>query len=119
VTHAELLAAIQLQFSTRDTRLFRMNAGIAWQGDIASQNDRSLLLRNPRAVRLGPEGISDLVGFTGPQARFVAIECKTGSGRLSKQQRAFLELVHTMGALAGVARSIEEAGLILADCATL
>jgi hypothetical protein len=46
-------------------------------------------------------------------AVFVAIETKSPRGRLTPEQRAFIETAKRMGALAGVARSVEEATTIL------
>lgn len=113
MTHAELLAAIQLAYSKGNTRLFRMQAGVAWQGNVLEHTQSRLVLANPRAVRLGPEGISDLIGWTGPMAQFVATECKTGTGRPTKEQNAFIRLVIASGGRAGIARSLDDAHQIL------
>lgn len=111
--HADLLTAIQLALSKGDTRLFRMQAGVAWQGTIVERSARRLVLLNPRPVHMGPEGYVDLTGWTGPNARFLAIEAKTGKGRTTEAQDRFIELVKRSGGLAGVARSVEDALRIL------
>jgi len=54
-------------------------------------------------------GASDLIGLIRPTGRFLAIEVKTRKGKLSHDQKAFLELVKKSGGVAGVARSAEEA----------
>lgn len=54
-------------------------------------------------------GSADLVGFRHSDGKFVAIEIKTDAGRVSPQQRAWLEFVRGHGCLAGVARTIDEA----------
>jgi hypothetical protein len=43
----------------------------------------------------------------------VGIEVKTQTGRVRPEQRAFLEHMQAFGALAGVARSVEEAASIV------
>jgi VRR-NUC domain len=111
MTHAELLAAIQLACSKGGTRLFKINAGQAWQGRIVSRSAALLTLADYRAIQLAPEGVSDLIGFRGGQ--FVAIEAKTGRGRLTPEQSAFIDLVGAYGGRAGVARSVEDAARIL------
>jgi hypothetical protein len=52
-------------------------------------------------------GSSDLIGILA--GRFVALEVKTEVGRLTKEQRVFLEHVRRMGGFAAVVRSADEA----------
>ena len=110
-SESELLAQILLACSRGDTRLIRVNAGVAWQGRVLEQSANRLVLAYPRAVRLASEGVSDLIGFKG--ARFAAIEVKSARGRVRPEQQAFIDLVRASGGLAGVARSVEEAVGIL------
>lgn len=56
-----------------------------------------------------PVGFSDLFGFRKSDGRAVFIEVKTASGRVSKDQKRFLLKMREYGAIAGVARSEEEA----------
>ena len=56
-----------------------------------------------------PVGFSDLFGFRKSDGRAVFIEVKTASGRVSKDQKHFLSKMREYGAIAGVARSEEEA----------
>lgn len=107
-----LYSAIPLAFSHGDTRIFRVNAGMAWAGRVVKRTPQILTLANYHAVRLGPEGMSDLIGW-GPGGRFLAIECKYGRGRATEAQAAFLELVRASGGMSGIARSVEDAGLII------
>lgn len=108
----DLYPAILLEL-TRDpsVRLFRANSGIAWQGEVISQTVDRLILSRPRAVRLGPEGMSDLIGWS--KGRFVAIECKNGRNKLTEPQAAFIRAVQNSGGLAGVAYSVEDARRIV------
>ena len=75
------------------------------------------MLLHPRPIKLGAPGISDLIGWTSEGYRapavFVAIECKSKRGYPTTEQAAFLEIVTRHGGRAGIARSVEDAGLIL------
>ena len=51
-------------------------------------------------------GVSDILGVL--RGRFIAIEVKTPTGRLSKSQAKFLDEVKANGGLALVARSVED-----------
>jgi len=123
MTHSELLAAIQLAYSHGDTRLLKFTSGEAWSGRIIQQNARVITLGRYRHVEMGVAGISDLIGFSpvtitaemvGQRvAVFSGVEAKTGSGRPTREQKDFIELVMRCGGRAGVARSVEDAGKIL------
>lgn len=110
--HSELVRDIVARFSHGDTRLFVTNTGVAWQGQIVEKSRDLLVLLNPRPVHFGVVGISDITGLIG--AIYVAIECKTGKARPTKEQISFLQMVTRLGGRAGIARSIEDAEKILA-----
>lgn len=77
--------------------IFRMNAG---------------KVRTPdgRFFQTGvPKGFPDLFGFRKSDAKAVFIEVKTKSGRVSPEQKHFLEQMQKTGAIAGVCRSVEDA----------
>lgn len=77
--------------------IFRINVGAA-------------LTPDGRFFRTGvPPGFSDLFGVRRADGRAVFIEVKTASGRVSKDQKQFLSRMRACGAIAGVARSEEEA----------
>ena len=108
----DIQTQILLELSRGDTRLFRVNAGAAWQGTVIEKTSTRLVLAYPRAIKLAAPGVSDLIGWTAG-GRFVAVECKTPTGRLRPEQAAFLRLALASGCLAGVARSVEDARGIL------
>ena len=56
-----------------------------------------------------PVGFSDLFGVRKSDGRAVFIEVKTKRGRASEKQKQFLSKMREYGAIAGVARSEEEA----------
>jgi hypothetical protein len=122
-SEADLLAAIQLALSTGNVRLWRFNAGMSWQGTELWRKDGRLLLGNPRVVRLGARGMSDLIGLKcitvtpamiGRRlAVFVGIETKSARGRVTPEQADFLAMLAELGALEGIARSVDDARAIL------
>jgi hypothetical protein len=110
-------------FSRGPTRVFRQNAGIAWQGKIIDQSPSRLVLAYPRAIRLGSPGMADLGGLTSVMITpdmigqlvgvDVQIECKFGAGRITPEQTAYIQMIRTLGGRAGVAQSVEDAGRII------
>ncbi len=62
-----------------------------------------------------PKGFSDLFGFRHSDGKIFFIEVKTPSGRLSKNQKHFLEQMRNYGAIAGVARSVDDAIKIIRE----
>jgi hypothetical protein len=126
VSESSLYAEILAAHSKGNTRLFRQNAGFAWQGQVIEQTPTRLVLLHPRPIRMGVPGMSDIAGWTTVEidgdgycglvaepAIYTAIEVKSRTGRLTPEQSAFLELVRRSGGRAGVARSVEDAGRII------
>lgn len=52
------------------------------------------------------KGIADILGIF-PNGKFLAIEIKTKTGRVSPDQKMFLDRINEMGGLAFVARGID------------
>lgn len=65
-----------------------------------------------RLIRLAPEGSSDIVGVL-PGGRFLAVETKAPTGRLTPAQRAFLDTVAAAGGAAVVVRDVAELARLL------
>lgn len=81
--------------------VFRANVGIFKTAD-------------GRTVSTGlPKGFSDLFGYRRSDGRMFFIEVKNEKGRLRKDQIHFIETMQKNGAIAGVARSPEEAIAII------
>lgn len=103
---------IILNLSKSGARLLRNNCGQCQASD-------------GRVIRygVGNPGGSDLIGLhtititpemVGQQlAVFTAIEVKTPTGRVSEQQQRFIAMVKSLGGIAGVARSVEDAADLL------
>lgn len=63
-----------------------------------------------RTVSTGlPKGFSDLFGFRRSDGKIFFIEVKNEKGRVRKEQIHFIETMKSNGAIAGIARSAEEA----------
>lgn len=60
-----------------------------------------------------PKGFSDLFGFRRSDGRAVFIEVKTETGRIRPEQQNFINKMRLYGALAGVARSVQDARNII------
>ena len=110
---SRLYTEIPLALSHGGTRLFRMNAGMAWAGTVVERTGRRLVLIDYPPVRLGPPGLSDLIGFSAPGCVFTAIEAKSAKGQASLLQDTFIETVLRCGGRAGIARSVEDARKII------
>ena len=67
-----------------------------------------------RFVRFGFTGCSDIIGQLN-DGRFLAIEVKSPSGRVSAAQTAFLAMVSDNHGVSGVARSVEDVDTILGE----
>ena len=106
----KLQREIHAAINTGSARLFRNNVGF----------DKTNRVHYGLCV-----GSSDLIGFhtrtitpndVGKQiAVFVAMEVKTTSGRVSPDQKRFIEFVKNAGGIAGVVRSVSDAINLLDD----
>jgi hypothetical protein len=131
MTESEIQNAILLRYGREpDLTLWRQNTGVAqeqpWKrehlerlvgmlrvGRLAEALSLlvSLLREKPRFTRYGlAVGSADIVGIVGPRGTFLALEVKTPTGRVSKEQQQWLDIVNRRGGVARVVRSVEEAG---------
>ena len=102
MTESEIQSLILLEASKRGHRLWRSNAG-----NIKSEHGYF--------IKLFPKGFPDTDGNRKNDGKFVAIEVKTKTGRLSKDQKRFAKFAATQPILYGVARSPEEAIKIIEE----
>jgi hypothetical protein len=119
VTERTLLSEILLACSRGASRLFRINSGQGWTGRVLSHTPERLVLEHPRPFHAAPKGFSDLIGWRtvtvtpdmiGKRiAVFCAVEVKTGSVRLTDEQRALLDAVRAAGGVGACVRSVDEA----------
>jgi hypothetical protein len=111
-TETDLQRRIQLDLTDEHTRIWRNNVGQGWQGITFAVRNGVLVSGEARRVHYGLcPGSGDLIGIHA--GRFVSLEVKSVRGRVSVEQQAFVEVVNQLRGLAGVARSVEEARIIL------
>lgn len=53
-------------------------------------------------------GVPDILGVLPPSGRLLAFEVKTLSGKLSKEQQAFIDDINAAGGFAAVVRSLDD-----------
>jgi VRR-NUC domain len=110
MSEADLLFEVR-KLSGGGCRLFRNNVGV-------------LMDKHGNYVNYGlGVGTSDLIGWqsrvivpadVGQRfARFVALECKSDTGRVTDEQQAFVDTVLMYGGIARVVRTLDEARSIL------
>ena len=110
---------IQAALSHGDTRLFRAQVGTYWAGVVVNRTPDTITLRHYQAVRVGVPGMADLIGI-GPGGRYVSLEVKrTPTSRISPEQIAWLNLIHSLGGLAGIVSDVDGARAILTGRTTL
>ena len=96
MTESEIQSLILLEANKRGHRLYRSNAG-------------QVRTQHGGVVKLYPRGYPDLTGYRKHDGKFVVIEVKKPTGRLSKYQKKFAEFAATQPIIYGVARSKEDA----------
>lgn len=127
-----IVREIMLEVSKLGSKIFRNNTGSAWIGEsirinksgTVFVNPGDVVIRNARYFQAGLcVGSSDLIGLTPVEitsemvgkkvAVFTAIEVKTETGKPSKEQLAFIEMVKNNGGMAGIATNPEQATKII------
>ncbi|MBP0972463.1 MAG: VRR-NUC domain-containing protein [Oscillospiraceae bacterium] len=109
MTETDIQNAIRVAVS-KDCIIFRTNAGKLWQGKVVwSKEFQQNVLINLRRVEGLPTGYSDLSGVRKSDGRAVFIEVKKPTGVVSEEQKKFIAAMQQCHAVAGVARSVEDA----------
>jgi hypothetical protein len=125
---SDLMRSIMARASEEGARVFRNNVGAGWIGEPTYINrpqtvrlqKGDVVIRAARRIEFGlVAGASDIIGATPVLIRsehvgetfalFTGIEVKEGSGRSSKPQKTFAEVMSGLGGLVGVARSVDDA----------
>lgn len=79
---------------------------LVWRNNTGALPDRT---GSGRIVKFGLcKGGSDIIGIA-RDGRFLAVECKTATGRATLDQMRFIDAVNKSGGRAGIARSAQEA----------
>lgn len=93
---SDVLVAVRLVFGQAD-------------GFVVWRNQSGFYQLDGRSIRYGIGiGGSDILGIA-PGGLFFASECKAGKGKLTDEQRRFLQLVYDSGGVACETRSREQA----------
>lgn len=116
-----------------DVRVWRQNVGQGWAGSALGPvgeectvrlQPGDVVVRQARPFHAGlAKGSSDLIGLRAVEvtpemvgqriAQFTSVEVKAGRTATTGQQQAWLEMVQRLGGLAGIARSVQDAGDLL------
>ena len=100
MTEQTIQKQIMIALSLSGCLVFRNNTGAVKDGD--------------RFIRYGLcKGSSDIIGLT-PSGQFLAVEVKKRTGKPTKEQLTFIDAINEQGGIAGIARSVEDALLLLA-----
>ena len=115
MSEKSILNNIQLLASKMGIKLWRNNVGSAWQGRARTLANGDVLIQNPRRVTYGlPVGSGDLIGCTpvvitndmvGKKLLiFTNYEAKCNATRTTDEQRAFHNMVNSLGGISIIDR---------------
>ena len=79
----------------------------AWRNNTGAGNVRG------RYMRFSVKGSSDIFGILKPSGRWLAVECKSKTGKVTPEQTNWLAQMKADGALVGVVRSVGELAKLL------
>lgn len=113
-SEADIQRQIMLALSEANCTIWRQNTGLAWVGDAVMLASGDVLLKKPRRLHVGLcNGSSDLIGIA-PDGRFLAVEVKSKTGRITRDQENFIARVNEKGGVAGICWGAGDAlGLIV------
>ena len=104
---------ILMKLSEAGCLVFRNETAGAWVGKVLHKDAGQVTLTNASMVKFGlMAGSADIIGIS-PTGKFLAVEIKTSKGRATKEQLRFIEAVNKAGGIAGVARSVDDALLLI------
>lgn len=106
MTHTDLVNEILLAVSPLGLA-WSNQTGQGWAGKYVGRNQAGqTVIANARPVKFGLPGSTDILACIA--GRMVAIEVKTGTGRLQQNQRDFRAAAAKAGALHIEARSVDD-----------
>lgn len=95
--------------AAHQTLLNRVKLFVSEYGRIWSQDTPGLAYtRDGTPFKSGVKGASDLIGLLRPNGQLIAVEIKTGTGHLTKEQRAFGKMIESQGGIFVCARSVDD-----------
>lgn len=78
----------------------------AWPNQSVGIFDRSKGIYRRPVNRFHRNGVSDILGIW--HGKMLCIEVKSSTGKLSKEQTDFIEVINNLGGIAFVARSVDD-----------
>lgn len=100
--------------------MIRVKTALAAIGVLVFRNSVGVARHGPRTFPYGLcRGSADLVGLVRTKAgvaRFFALELKTKSGRVSRDQERWIKMINFHGGYAAVVRSVEDALAAVEAC---
>lgn len=112
---SDIQSLIMLALSKVGCLVWRNNVGTGWVGQAQRTTTGRMIIDNPRPLHAGLcVGSSDIIGIA-PDGRFLAIEVKTLTGKVTQEQQRFIDAVNRAGGIAGVCRSVEDARSLIRE----
>jgi len=109
----KIMNTILMALSKAGCLVFRNETAGAWVGKMLHREAGQVTLTNASMVKFGlMVGSADIIGIS-PTGKFLAVEIKTSKGRATKEQLRFIEAVNNAGGIAGIARSVDDALLLI------
>jgi len=103
--------SIMLEAGKRGFICLRLNSGKAWNGRMVrivfGEWKGHTAIIDPRPIQLCPEGTSDML-FVMPDGRYCFVESKVHPRKATSQQINFINIVRSLGGIAGVCYSVQE-----------
>lgn len=97
VLYAVMACLARLQAMGKVSKYWRNNSGAYAVGEGKAR----------RFIKFGEKGSPDVIGYL-PDGRFMGLEVKKPSGRVTPEQEEFIALAVNSGALCGVVRSVDD-----------
>jgi len=91
--------------------VFEIMQELGKHGAVFRTNAGRLYTRSGQAVSGLPKGFTDIL-FVRPDGQACFIECKIKNNKASPEQAAFIDRMKSLGARAGIARSVSDASQI-------
>ncbi len=106
----EIQAEILKYLETTGLLFWRQNSGL-----IPVPTGRRTKAGRPvfRMVKLGTEGLPDIIAVLPPTGQFIGLEVKSATGRLREAQERFRDQLQASGGVYHVVRSVEDTERIL------
>ena len=89
----------------------RLRGVMAWRNNTTGVYDT---VRKVFRTFHGRKGVSDVMGVL-PGGKIICVECKSGTGKLTKEQAAFIDEINAAGGLAFCTKDVREVQRIIEE----